>query len=675
MAIVEERGSEGAPKSLTTVEDEIARLDQALVDLEFSEASSISLHLVPTPTRELALAREFSKVAAKRHFVFAQLSLGESGLNEVNELVASLLDALVGPERSGSRQGLLSLLELFAARHGALAPERFAHALAEQEANGDLSAIAQAYLVAEDDAAREVRAFERWAQGTLSPRQVSIPGVHHNLNEHTAQRVLAELTRVIRALGYAGLLVCFVASDALTQRTVRQRERAYTVLRELVDNFDSGSRAVSTRLCFFGGHAFFFGSKSIQSLPPLAARLECPSQAEPPPPHRTWTSVVRDPYNYVHRPVRRPESVKPRALRALIRLSQGLPPTDAVASMSVGHERIDKTIAKLFAHAEAAGSVFTLLSGDYGSGKTHILLHFAERALEANHPVFWLNLERMNLDLGNPQKHLERVLEQSTLPVRGRPSAADRARHWTRNPRRFRALVAELEAIAEFDSEEAHAAKKAVVVAQSSKDPARGVEALLLARDLRQRGSGKTYRQDAYRRLLLWCELLRRLEGLEGPVLLIDEAENLYSSGVSVASRRAALRALSFYCGGSLPHACVVLAMTPPSLAELRAESRALLGEIEEGEGTLALEQVALFQSRLSKLVVEQVPAFSRAMRVELAERVRLTHRSVRGPLDLPEWSELVEEVVRQSGPPRVLMRRLVDELEAVFWGGRSRNR
>src|SRR5690606_12911873 len=202
------------------------------------------------------------------------------------------------------------------------------------------------------------------------------------------------------------------------------------------------------------------------------ARIALPSDAEPPPPHRTWTSLIRDPYEYVHRAPRPMKDGRGRSLRSLIRLSQGLPPVEAVVAMSVGHERVDKSIDKLFSHAEMSGSVFQVLSGEYGSGKTHILLHLAERALAQQHPVFWLNLERMNLDLGNPARHLARVLEQSVLPLRGRPSCIERLSSWTHSPKKLKELKVALEEIVQSSSHEAKAAKKALQVFGEKKDAA-----------------------------------------------------------------------------------------------------------------------------------------------------------------------------------------------------------
>jgi hypothetical protein len=281
-----------------------------------------------------------------------------------------------------------------------------------------------------------------------------------------------------------------------------------------------------------------------------------------------------------------------------------------------------------------------------------------------------LNLERLNLDLGNPARHLHRLLEHSVLPVRRRPSAFQRASQWTRSPGRLRALVNELGEIAEAGVEAAIPAQKGVQIAEHAKDPGAALESFLTGQDLRSRSAAKGYRQDAYRRLLLWLELLQRLDGCAGPVLLIDEAENLYTAGSGRGARRAALRSLAFYCGGALPSACVVVAMTPPALQQLRRESKELLGEVDDQAGTLDWEDARMFRRRLHRLEPDLVPSFSRSQRIELADRVRATHRSVRGEVDMQHWEPLVRALVREETSPRAVIRALIDELESSWWAG-----
>lgn len=657
--------------SVTTAADELDRLQQTLFDLQQCGGSSVSLVHCPSAAQEKTVVGKMAALSRRLGWVSATLSLAEHPIDAVDQLVSQLFDSLRAADFQGE-SGILRLLAEFSYQHGDHAAALFAERCEPFGAVGDLTVLCQSYLAAKDDAHREANAFSRWSCGQPPARRGPVVGVRGVLSPQTGQRVLGELSRVVLALNYKGLAVFLAAGDSISRRSTRQRERGYTLLREVVDNFDSGKGAINTRVVLTGADGLFSGPQSLQELPPLFARLQVPARVEPPPPHRTWTSLVKEPYQYLHRRIAPPEDARPGPLRSLIRLSQGVPPVDAVAQMSVGHERIDRSIDRLFQHASMSGSVFQALCGEYGSGKTHLLLHLADRALRSGRPVFWLNLERMNLDLGNPARHLHRVIEQSVLPLRGRPSALSRLAQWTRSRAKTQLLLTALGEIAASESAEAKAARKLLALVEGDESPGAVLESFLSARDLSEKSGSSAYRLDAYRRLLLWTALLREMEGAEGPVVLIDEAENLYTSGVSEAQRRSALRSLSFYCGGTLPGACVIMAMTPEALAIMRKESGALLREAASSHSTLDLEDVALFRHRLKTLKPDEVPALSSAMRRELARKVRAVHRSVRGPVEIEDWEGIVSVAVRAAGPPRLMMRALVDQLESAWWSTRG---
>ena len=157
-------------------------------------------------------------------------------------------------------------------------------------------------------------------------------------------------------------------------------------------------------------------------------------------------------------------------------------------------------------------------------------------------------------------------------------------------------------------------------------------------------------------------------------MLLVDEAESLYTTGVSRTSRRTALRSLSFYCGGALPSACVVLAITPLALEELRSESEGLLKVVAEQRTVLPWEDASMQQRRLFRLQPQQVPRLGRAQRRELAERVWATHREVRGSRHNLELEPLLREGSANEAP-RVLVRRVMDHLETTWWRSRAERR
>jgi bacteriophage exclusion system BrxC/D-like protein len=660
------------PASATSATEETARLDQALEDLNACESASVSLIHCPSATKERALGKDLAAKARDRGFVTAEVSLREHGLDSPDSWVREVLEKIAHPSEPRAR-GLLKILDHYREKYRGRSGEKFKEGLAAFESTGDLAALCEAYLSAEDpQASGALRAYTAWCDGVEPPRKYRNRAVRRALSERTAQRSFNELTRIVCALGHRGLLVLLSECDALASRTERQREKAYTVLRELVDNFDGAGGAVAMRMVLTGQSALFEGAHSIRAVVPLRMRLEIPADARPPPPpHRSWTTLVQNLGDRKHRRLRLPEERKQSALRNLIRISEGLPPTEHVTQMSVGQERLDRTIKRLFEIVSRTGSFFSVLVGEYGSGKTHLMMHLAERALEDNRPVFWLNLERTNLDLGNPARHLTRLLEHSQLPIRSRPNAIELATRWTRTQAAVSALMERLAEVEKLENSEASAAaRKALRIAESARDRGFALESFLVGADLEKRPGDPIYRHDAYRRVFLWFELLARLSEIRGPVILIDEAENLYTSGRPPASRRTSLRSLSFYCGGALPGTCVILAMTPPAFEEMKSEARDLLAEAGDMDTTLELENVERFRRSLWGLKPDPVKPLTRTEREELSERVRRMHKAVRGPVEIETWKDEVKEAITAHASPRTLIRALVDRLEVAWWSG-----
>lgn len=614
------------------------------------------------PDAERELLRVLTARARLRGFAAATLSLATHPLEALDQIVRGWIEGLTVAGRARA-PGLTGLLEAYAARHPKGALAAFDAAVARRGAVGDLTSLCRG-LLDPATAAASAAAFSRWLQGLAPGCEGSLVGVRGALNERSARRVLAELTRLVRCLGHGGTMLCLTQGDRIGRRSPGRRERAYTLLRELIDNFDGGRGMISTRLMLTGAEPLFSGATSLLSLPALASRILTPHAAGEPPPHRSFTRLSAP---AAVRALRTRDVLAPegrRAMRSLIRVAQGLPPTEAVAAMTVGHERIDELITRLLDHARQAGSVFSVLQGDYGTGKTHLLLHLADRALSAGHPVFRLNLERLNLDLGNPARHLHRLLADSELPAPRRPSALEWLAQLTRLPASRARLASVLQALAAERGDVGTVARRALRAFRPPRGDAARLEAFLAGSELEEKTGTTAHRRDAYSRLLLWIELLQRLERWQGPVLLIDEAENLYVSGISRVLRRTALRSLAFYCGGALPSACVVMTSTPRAFAKLKYEAGELLYDVGVRDTSLEWEDAAMLRHRLLRLIPQQVPVLTAAQRGELAMRVASTHALVRGyaPRSLPALA------LDPAASPRALVRQLVDELEASWW-------
>src|SRR5262249_42489125 len=151
----------------------------------------------------------------------------------------------------------------------------------------------------------------------------------------------------------------------------------------------------------------------------LATRIVADLPPGPPIPHQTWIALSADDPSAPLPPAPKPHETRERyasELAALVRLMQGLPPLEAVPDLTVGMEEVDARIAQLFETASNDGSVFAVLVGEYGSGKTHHLLHLDARARADRRPVLRLAIERLDEDLGNPQRHMRRLVENAMLP-------------------------------------------------------------------------------------------------------------------------------------------------------------------------------------------------------------------------------------------------------------------
>lgn len=645
---------------------------QALEDLAFAETASVCF----VRHRGGAVATSFFDALEDRalsmSFVVARVSIFESrAFDALDVLVRACARDLRSSAKGSkkSQRGIVALLDAFIARNDDRSLAVFDEGARLYAAGGDVTALCRAYVEASQRATREAARIDAWFEGTSVARAESAPVALGALGADNAHRALSELSTLVKVLGHRGLALLFERGESLAKLPVARRERAYVVLRELIDNADGAGGLRSTHVVVGGSDALFEGPRSLASLAPLRTRVASTSEdrvlapphaplveLEPATPPRETRLVT---------PTAPPLDVARGELRSLIRASQGLPPIEAVDSLSVGLDRIDRTIDELFALSANAGSVFSLITGPYGSGKTHLLLHLERRALAEKRPVFRLSLEQLSVDLGAPQRHLRRLLAHSKLPLSQHPSALDVLERWTRSPRSLERLLAALATFAKGPNEELASVARAALRGTSGRGarPALALSNFLGTSDLEAKPSAGNYRQAAYDRLLLWLALLDTMEGCAGPIVIIDEAENLYRSGVSRVDRRTALRSLSFYCGGTLPRACVVTALTPDSLVALRTEAPALLDEVSEQKGTLPCEDATMFARRLKRTKPTEVEPLSPPDRERMALRLYAMHERVRGEAATIDLDGLLASISDEAAP-RTLVRTVVDALE-----------
>lgn len=660
----------GRPELTPWLETLVRGREQALEDVAASRGSEVTFARTEVSSVATQFADAVQRRAWDRGFVVAEVSLGAiTGLDAFDSLVRTVLRQIGMPGTSLEERGLTALLNALVNEQGAEAPAWLQRGLSREAVYGELGELCRAYVDTTAGPRREAVRLQAWIDGTQlkAARATDVTGA---LTLRSSKRALSDLSRIVRALGYRGTLIVLTRGETLSRLPAARRRNAYTLLRELVDNVDGGRGLVATSLLVITGTALLVGDRSIAELTPLALRVGPLPGRGPQGPHATTLDldVGAEPGQLpsVRAPAR--DAATGNALRALLRGAHGLPPTEGVPELSVGYQKIDAAIAQLFAHASMDGSVFSLLTGAYGAGKTHLLLHLAERALAERRPVLRLSIERLDADLGNPQRHLRRLLEDATLPLPGRPSPLDLAHHWRRTratTQRLLTAVAEVAAGSDDAARAAHA-----VLARIRDDGSAGdvLHSFLGASDLASKSGQPGVRAQAYSRLLLWLELLKRLESLSGPILIVDEAENLYRGGVTRAERRTALRSLAFYASGALPGGCVILAVTPEALDELRAEARELLTEVSEQAGVLQWEDATMLERRLRATRPLQVPALGADAARSLAERIQAVHARVRGDVHAPGLDALVKNLTQHKAAPREIVRRVLAALEAAWW-------
>jgi hypothetical protein len=168
--------------------------------------------------------------------------------------------------------------------------------------------------------------------------------------------------------------------------------------------------------------------------------------------------------------------------------------------------------------------------------------------------------------------------------------------------------------------------------------------------------------------LLAVCMEIVAQTGAKGLVLLIDEVESIFTKLPNAKSRAGAYRVLSTLCAGQqFSDLRVAVAITPDADRQMLADLPAL-----PNEGVLTTEAMAvLAESANSRLARIQCLPLTTDERQDIVGRVRRLVETTYGPLSVPKstWTEFVEEVAAIEAPVRLLVRQVVDFLDAHRYG------
>src|SRR5258708_4102052 len=403
-------------------------------------------------------------------FVVAMASLAEHGLQELHAVVSALAASMRAPRvHAGRRNGVIAALDAFASAHGRSAEALFEESADEEAVGGELCLLAHEYI-ASTSGTGSARKLQAWLGGRDVAREAD--GLRP-LSARTAKRALADLTRLVRALGHRGTRIVLRDAEALVDLSPGRRDVAYTVLREIVDNADGGHGVVACETLLVGTGDLDRRVHSLFDHPALATRIVADVPPGPPIPHQTWIALSPDDPTASLPPVPKPYETSERhasQLGALVRIAQGLPALEAIPNLTAGMEEVDARTAQLSHTASNYGSAFAVLLGDYGAGKTHHLLHLEARALAERRPVLRLAVERLDEDLGNPQRHLRRLIENATFPGKRRTGFLERLAAWLSKPAPRKRPRPALDAVFEAHDETARPAARALAGAPDDDD-------------------------------------------------------------------------------------------------------------------------------------------------------------------------------------------------------------
>jgi hypothetical protein len=367
-------------------------------------------------------------------------------------------------------------------------------------------------------------------------------------------------------------------------------------------------------------------------------------------------------------------------LRAVHRLRSGLPPCDHIEELTVIAPRTASSIRALLAGTQ--DHRWLVISGQYGHGKTHTLALVREVAHSLGLATAQISADGYGSALNHPQRFVHLLFRTLELP-RGRASGyehlleealldAEKARvlrdvagrrltGWREIDREVLGCLDGL--IEKFDDPDA-GDERAWLVAR--------ITQYLAGHSIVHR-AGPLVREMSYVLMLIAQEFLARL-GIPRVVLLIDEAESIYTK-LAPQARAGAYRVLSALCEApALGTFSVALAMTPDACHALAADAPWMANE----EGGLPDEPVkALGRTlRTGDVLTLQCKTLGPGDRAVLLERVRGLYRRAypawNDPAAESTWADRVERAARLDISPRLLIRQAVNVLDGLRYGDGS---
>jgi hypothetical protein len=366
--------------------------DQVFRDIEVTGDSVVRfIRGVPGVGKTNFAARLFH-VALRRGWTAAYIELSEEVmLNEFHQVFSQVVDKLYIPAQLTAvavdpmpPTGFLGILDLYYQRTRAamgLSPgadipasavadvlARVNSVLVAGRIYTDFAAAVRAYVLARMNAATEqLEPLRRWFR---ADPDIKLPdlGVLRPISKINAKDHLRSVSAFLAAIGYRGMLIIIDELERIMEESRLRRRKAYTLLRELIDNVDGENGMRNT--CFYAAAppSQFESQKGFIEVEPLASRIQAPILARPGVIDYMATIVDLDAAPLSERE-QLELGMRLRAIHARARnLAPGITPSDAEVARLVGEIRAARPYASTRVR-EFCQEFISALEGTYMSSR------------------------------------------------------------------------------------------------------------------------------------------------------------------------------------------------------------------------------------------------------------------------------------------------------------------
>ena len=352
------------------------------------------------------------------------------------------------------------------------------------------------------------------------------------------------------------------------------------------------------------------------------------------------------------------------ALKAILRLKAGLSPLNRLREITVDFDKHICYLERLNRSCAAFGNALGVVTGRYGTGKTHFLLVSKRYAIEEGYSTAHLSQDTGLCSLGHPQRHAMPLLSSLRVPPRNE-LLLEHLRYCIDDAPSFRVFCDQLHEIDKENSSVSEIARKALEY--SRLHPSMRQSSLywyLSGARLVSMTATPNARLQAYNLLQFWVTYCTRFLNCRGLMILVDEVEKLFD--LSPISRRAAYRTLAYYAGSVQP--CVlVCALTPHAwellISEIKEESEIVLGYAT----LLGKENIRHFCSAIQTTNPHEVSRLNRNDYLGLMERLKRLHSQARGYSEDRNGAQLECPPISPEMTPRIFARSIISSLEASW--------